>query len=364
MTAVQDLANRLTHLCDRFQPETQTAAETIGTHHQPVSARTVWNLRNEGIRPYWPYVGSVLTQRHRQDCVAWCRTRQCWTLQRWSQVAFSDEKKFHCFRADGRERVYRRHHERCTDACVCQVDRWGDPSAMVLAAISADHHSDLVFIGGNLMSVTGMISWAQLCYLSWSESEDFQHDNAHPHVACVCTHFLMEKDVHMLPWPSISPDLNSIENLWAFLSMHIQRRVNPLQTAQQLRAALVEEWAAIPQDQIRRYCRSMRRRITAVLDTNGGHLNYWTLKLKCVIMLIGGVSLLGFGFHWINWPYVQLICSYALCQMCGCNRNIIFLSLNILPEIFQLFFSGAFLFFHECTCIWSEIKKAHAADTD
>ena len=51
-----------------------------------------------------------------------------------------------------------------------------------------------------------------------------------------------------------------------------------------------------------------------------------------------------FGFRWINWPAVQIICLYALWQTCGSNRNIIFLSLNVLPKMFQLFFSGAFLF--------------------
>ena len=105
----------------------------------------------------------------------------------------------------------------------------------------------------------------------------FQHDNTHPHVARVCTHFLMENDVHILPWSAVSPDLNPIKNVWDFLSMCIWRCVNPPQTVQQLRAALVEEWAAITmitQDQIRCHCRSTRRQITAVLDTNGGHVNY------------------------------------------------------------------------------------------
>ena len=122
LTAGQDRANRLTHLRDRFRTATQTAAETTGTHHRPVSARTIrYRLRAEGIRPYRPSVGSVLTHRHHH---AWCRTRQRWTLQPlWSQVAFSDKKKFQCFKADGGETVYRGRHERYTDACVCQVDR-------------------------------------------------------------------------------------------------------------------------------------------------------------------------------------------------------------------------------------------------
>ena len=39
------------------------------------------------------------------------------------------------------------------DACVPQVDMWCGPSAMVWAAILAQHRSDLVFIDGNLNAV-------------------------------------------------------------------------------------------------------------------------------------------------------------------------------------------------------------------
>ncbi len=44
----------------------------------------VINLKTWRIRSYRPYVGSVLTQIHRQARVARCRTRQRWALQRWS----------------------------------------------------------------------------------------------------------------------------------------------------------------------------------------------------------------------------------------------------------------------------------------
>ena len=122
---------------------------------------------------------------------------------------------------------------------------------------------DLVFIDGNLNAVRYRDKILGLAVLSFLERVGgravFQHDNARPHMARVCTHFLMEHDVHLLPWSVVSPDLNPIEKVWDFLSMRIRRHVNPPpRTAQQLTAALVEEWAAILQDQIRSYCRSMR----------------------------------------------------------------------------------------------------------
>jgi hypothetical protein len=42
----------------------------------------------------------------------------------------------------------------------------------------------------------------------------------------------------------------------------------------QLRTALLEDWNNIPQARIQRLIASMRRRLTAVIQTRGGHTLY------------------------------------------------------------------------------------------
>ena len=58
-------------------------------------------------------------------------------------------------------------------------------------------------------------------------------------------------------WPSGSPDLNPIENLWHILRSNIRkRRVQP-KYEEQLTEALLEEWEKLDVELVNRLCLSM-----------------------------------------------------------------------------------------------------------
>jgi hypothetical protein len=92
----------------------------------------------------------------------------------------------------------------------------------------------------------------------------FQHDNAQPHVARICTQFLEAENVPVFPWLAYSPDMSLIEHVWDALDQRVQQRV-PVPTSIQQLSTAIEEWDNIPQATINNsLTNSMRKTCVAL----------------------------------------------------------------------------------------------------
>ena len=90
-------------------------------------------------------------------------------------------------------------------------------------------------------------------------------DNARPHRSRAVTSYLQSEAVISVPWPGMSPDLNSIEHTRNMLGRRILAREPPVQTIRQLEVALHREWQQLSQEDIQRLTGRMRRRVDAVI---------------------------------------------------------------------------------------------------
>ncbi|GFX00549.1 transposable element Tc3 transposase [Trichonephila clavipes] len=75
----------------------------------------------------------------------------------------------------------------------------------------------------------------------------FMDDNAPCHHTVAAKQLLESEDIEGMDWPARSPDLNLIDHVWDFLGRRLAARTLPPVTIRELRLALQDEWAAMPQ---------------------------------------------------------------------------------------------------------------------
>ncbi len=248
---------------------------------RPVSTRTVRNrLKAAGLRSRRVIRRPLLEHRHRRDRLAWCRARRRWNLRSWRRVHWSDESRFLLHVTDGRARVWRARNTAYTPRNIRPTVPFGGGSVMVWGCISHDCKLDLITIPGTLTGERYIREVLEPVVVPHFENHAlasrpvFMDDNARPHRSRAVQAYLQNESVERIPWPARSPDMNPIEHLWDQLGRRVQAHEPPLQTLQELEAALHREWQQVTLAQIRRLTGGMRRRLDAVIQANGGYTRY------------------------------------------------------------------------------------------
>lgn len=120
--------------------------------------------------------------------------------------------------------------------------------------------STLVPDGEDLFEAMGINDWQLLM------------DKAPAHTSATCQAWLKQEGIKVVDhWPSNSPDLNPIENVWGWMKCRVYKQ--NLQTLQELQAAVDEAWEAIPPVMLTKLMLGMPERLQKVKDLNGGYID-------------------------------------------------------------------------------------------
>ncbi|GBB95053.1 hypothetical protein RclHR1_24680003 [Rhizophagus clarus] len=112
------------------------------------------------------------------------------------------------------------------------------------------------------------------CELFGEDSIDWilQEDNDPKHRSKICKKWKEENEVTVLPWPSMSPDQNPIENVWQLLKIKISKK--KIKTSRRLKAELTKEWNQLPVQLAKNLVNSMEKRVTALINAGGDFTMY------------------------------------------------------------------------------------------
>lgn len=102
----------------------------------------------------------------------------------------------------------------------------------------------------------------------------FQHDNSPIHKARIVKDYIEENHIRVLPWPSKSPDLNPIENVWGEMTKYMYKHDFRPRNQDELRQRINEAWDEVTEEYTRNIILSMPRRPQYVIDNNGAMTKY------------------------------------------------------------------------------------------
>ncbi|GFX95788.1 transposable element Tcb2 transposase [Trichonephila clavipes] len=211
-----------------------------------------------------------LTPAHRRRRSLWCREHRNWRDNEWGRVLFTDESRFSLSSDSHRILIWRERGSHNHPSNIIERDRYGGRGVLVWGGIMLGSRTDLHILDAGSVNGTRYCNEILLPYVRLFRGAMglqflFMDDNAPCHRTLAAKQLLESEDIERMDWPERSPDLNPIEHVWDFLGRRLATRTLPPVTIRELRVALQDEWAAMPQQLIDTLILSMGRRCETCL---------------------------------------------------------------------------------------------------
>lgn len=260
-----------------FLSSTKILGHLEGLGAQAVSARTVRRrLVDAGLFSRRPAKKPLLSKKNVKARLNFAQKYVDWTPDQWKKVVWSDESKFNLFRSDGMSYVRRPVGKRLNKKYIAPTVKHGGGSVMVWGCFSG-------YGMGPLHRITGIMD--KFMYrdilrehlIPYMDDKVplrsfFQQDNDPKHSSKLIKKWFQDEKIAVLPWPSQSPDLNPIENMWEFVDGKI--RDKNYSNLNDLFLALQKSWREISEDYINKLILSMPKRCASVIQEKGYYTKY------------------------------------------------------------------------------------------
>ena len=250
-------------------------------HGTKLSVRTIRRyLHSSGIRSYVAASKPHFTLKHINARLNWCTERCVWSIAEWNKVAFTDEASFTLRPLKNYVRVWRCEGTRYESRNMVSTFKSGFVSLSVWGQFSSRGRRALVRIDETLNKdkyiniLKEHVIPFKNQFNSGNNEFKYQHDGCGPHRARKVAAFLEANNVQVLPWPSQSPELNPIENVWAIMKCRLREIGTYPTTVDESYQNLCEIWDNLPSEYFTSLVNSMVNRTNVIKNVSGCSSKY------------------------------------------------------------------------------------------
>lgn len=195
----------------------------------------------------------------------------------WRHCWFFDEAYFNLYRHGNRYWVRAETDDAFSKPKLTEAQE--KVSVGIAVAIRHGRKSALAFLPKNWGGADLVRVWETtlLPSLGWKargpQRNELVIDNDGRHFTQVWKDYMARKALAPVrPWPANSPDINNVENAFAWL----KARVEDMEPSdeQSLRQAITQAWQDFPVEMTERLVESMPRRLASCIQLNGGRTKY------------------------------------------------------------------------------------------
>jgi hypothetical protein len=238
-------------------------------------------LKNVGFRSRIVKKGKSISNKNIRERKEFAREHRWWNINNWSLIIFSDESDLFPIKS-GKLRQWVKN-DQIIPSNLLQVELADIHTIKVWGCVSYDGVGNLVRYRDTMTGIKYKSILKNNLLQSFPELEGgiynregyiFQNGNARVHGVPLVERWKEKHAIRTIVWPSQSPDLNVMENLWSYVQDQLYKIRGTLRNADDVWRAAQRIWYAIPLGMVKNLYRSLPRRMISVIRRRGERINY------------------------------------------------------------------------------------------